>query len=88
MAVKFEPSFKGIGEVLKSPGVQADLLRRAEQMVAGAPTENGDGEELTYEARSGVGRTRARAAVIAAGARTAAHELANHELISLLDLAR
>jgi hypothetical protein len=73
----------GIRQILRSDRVLADLVRRA-QAVATA-TSGGD---LTYEVRSDVGRNRARAAVIAAGARTNAHEHAHHDLARTIDHAR
>lgn len=73
----------GVRAILRSDGVLKDLERRA-QAVATA-TSGGD---LTYEVRSDVGRQRARAAVIAAGARTNAHELAHHDLARTIDHAR
>jgi hypothetical protein len=73
----------GIVRILRSDRVLADLVRRA-QAVADA-TSAGD---LTYEVRSDIGRQRARAAVIAAGARTNAHELAHHDLARTIDHAR
>jgi hypothetical protein len=81
--VRLEINRQIIGHILRSDQVLADLVRRA-QAVATA-TSSGD---LTYEVRSDVGRNRARAAVIAAGARTNAHELAHHELARTIDHAR
>jgi broad specificity phosphatase PhoE len=72
-----------IREILRSDRVLADLTRRAAAVAAASST--GD---LTYEVRSDVGRARARAAVIAAGARTNAHELAHHDLARTIDHAR
>jgi hypothetical protein len=73
----------GIRQILRSDRVLADLTRRARAVAAA--TSGGD---LTYEVRSDVGRQRARAAVIAAGARTNAHELAHHDLARTIDHAR
>lgn len=73
----------GIRAVLRSDGVLRDLERRAEAVA----TASSDGD-LTYEVRSEVGRQRARAAVVAAGARTNAHELAHHDLARTIDHAR
>lgn len=81
--VRLEINRQIIGHILRSDQVLADLVRRA-QAVATA-TSSGD---LTYEVRSDVGRNRARAAVIAAGARTNAHELAHHDLARTIDHAR
>jgi len=74
---------QAIREILRSDRVLADLTRRAAAVAAASST--GD---LTYEVRSDVGRARARAAVIAAGARTNAHELAHHDLARTIDHAR
>lgn len=73
----------GIRAILRSDRVLADLIRRAEAVATA--TSSGD---LTYEVRSDTGRQRARAAVIAAGARTNAHELAHHDLARTIDHAR
>lgn len=73
----------GIREILRSDRVLADLTRRARAVALA--TSSGD---LTYEVRSEVGRQRARAAVIAAGARTNAHEHAHHDLARTIDHAR
>lgn len=83
MPVTFKVNRAGIREMLRSDGVLADLVRRAEAVAAAAST--GD---LSYSVRSDVGRQRARAAVIAGGARTNAHELAHHDLARLIDNAR
>lgn len=83
MAVIVKVNRAGIRTILRSDRVLKDLERRA-RAVATA-TSTGD---LTYEVRSDVGRQRARAAVIAAGARTNAHELAHHDLARTIDHAR
>lgn len=83
MAVIVKINRPGIRTILRSEGVLKDLERRA-RAVATA-TSAGD---LTYEVRSDVGRARARTAVIAAGARTNAHELAHHDLARTIDHAR
>lgn len=82
-AVQFRFRPEGLVEIMRSDRVLADLVRRAEAVAAA--TSVGD---LTYEVRSDVGRRRARAAVIAAGARTNAHELAHHDLARTIDRAR
>jgi hypothetical protein len=81
--VVFKLNRAGVTAILRSPGVLADLERRAGKVAAA--TSTGD---LTYEVRSDVGAKRARAAVIAAGARTNAHELAHHDLARTIDHAR
>lgn len=83
MAIVVKINRAGIRTVLRSDRVLKDLERRA-KAVADA-TSTGD---LTYEVRTDVGRQRARAAVIAAGARTNAHELAHHDLARTIDHAR
>lgn len=83
MTVVFRVNPAGIRRILRSDKVRAHLAHRAEKVAAASSF--GD---LTYEVRSGVGRQRARAAVIAAGARTNAHELAHHDLARTIDHAR
>lgn len=56
--VKVKLNRRGVEALLKSPGVEADLLARARRIAAAA----GEG----MEAESMVGRTRARASVITA----------------------
>ena len=73
----------GLRTILRSQGVLDDLTARA-QRVAGRSSVG----DLTYEVRSDTGPNRARAAVIAAGARTNAHELAHHDLARTIDAAR
>ena len=74
---------EGIRAILRSDRVLADLTRRAAKVAVA--TSTGD---LTYEVRSDMGRARGRAAVIASGARTNAHELAHHDLARTIDHAR
>jgi len=74
---------QAIRQILRSDRVLADLTRRADAVAAA--TSTGD---LTYEVRSDIGRARARAAVIASGARTNAHEHAHHDLARTIDHAR
>lgn len=91
MAFKFEPNPKGIAELLRLPRVLADLENRAQRVAAAAnaaPTSSGNPEPLRYEVRSETGRRRARAAVVAASARTNAHEHKHHTLARVLDHAR
>lgn len=83
MAVRFKVNRAGIRTILRSDRMLADLVRRADAVAAA--TSTGD---LTYEVRSDIGRQRARAAVVAAGARTNAHELAHHDLARTIDHAR
>lgn len=83
MAVTVRVNRAGIRAILRSDRVLADLTRRAGQVAAA--TSTGD---LTYEVRSDVGRARARAAVIAAGARTNNHERVHHDLARTIDHAR
>lgn len=82
-AVTFRLNRAGIRTILRSPGVAALLVRKADAVAATSST--GD---LTYETRADITRSRARAAVIAAGARTNAHELAHHDLAHTIDAAR
>lgn len=83
MAVKFIPNAKGIRAMLRDPKVLVDLQRRAQKVAAAASRD-----DLTYEVRSEIGEHRARAAVIAAGARTNAHEHRHHDLAHYIDVAR
>jgi hypothetical protein len=84
VTVVFKPNRAGIGAVaLRSDDVAALVTRKA-VAVAGA-SSTGD---LTYEVRTDVGRNRVRAAVIAAGPRTNAHEIAHHVLARTMDVAR
>lgn len=55
MTVRIKINRAGVGELLKSPEMQADLRRRADRIAAAA----GPG----HEADSHVGRTRARSTV-------------------------
>lgn len=81
--IRFVLRPQGVIELMRSDRMLADLMRRAEAVAAA--TSN---DELTYEVRHDVGRHRARAAVIAAGARTSAHERAHHNLATTIDHAR
>jgi len=83
MTVTVKINRAGIRAILRSDGVLKDLERRANAVAEASST--GD---LTYEVRSDVGRHRARAAVIAGGARTNAHELTHHDLARTIDHAR
>jgi len=83
MAVVVKINRAGLRQIIRSDGVLKDLERRARAVAQAA-----SGGDLTYEVRSEVGRQRARAAVIAAGARTNAHELAHHDLARMIDHAR
>ena len=87
--VKVEINPKGIAQLLRSPGVAADLERRARAVMERANTdEKANPAPLNYEVRTDVGKRRARAAVIAAGDRTMAHEAAHHTLVRAIDAAR
>lgn len=71
---------KGIAQLLKSPGVQADLARRAKAIAAAA----GDG----MEASSTIGRTRARASVVTATFSAKEAEARNRVLSRAFDAGR
>lgn len=88
---RLEVHAAGIRESLKLPGVRAELEARAERVADaanGATTTSGNKEPLRYEVRSEIGRARARAAVVATGARTTAHEHKHGTLTRVMDRAR
>lgn len=91
MPLEFKSDPKGIREVLRLPGVLANLEGRAARVAAAAnasPTSGQSTEPLNYQVRSEIGRSRARAAAVAIGARTTAHEHAHGTLARVLDEAR
>lgn len=70
----------GIRELLKSPAIQADLERRAQQIAAAA----GPGMEVSTQQ----GENRARATVITATTEARAAEANNRSLTAALDAGR
>lgn len=79
-AVRIVLNRKGVGELLKSPEVEADLKRRGEAMANAA----GEG----FEADSEVGSRRARASVRTATREAAMAEAEDRTLTRSIDAAR
>jgi hypothetical protein len=79
-AVDYKPQTKGVAELLKLPGVQADLMARGERVRAAAGP--------SHEVVSRLGRTRARVQVRTTTHRAAARERRTHNLVRALDAAR
>ena len=73
-------NLKGFEQLRRSPGVKADLRRRADAIAEAC----GDG----FVAASGEGRTRSRAAVIAAHTRARHVNARDNTLIRNLDAGR
>lgn len=73
----------GFEALLRHPAVKADLFRRAEKIAEAAGGELGG-----YVARSGEGKTRSRAAVIAATYRARRDNAANQTLLKSIDAGR
>jgi len=71
---------KGIGEMLKSSGVRADLERRVRAIAAVA----GEG----MEPASDIGKTRARASVVTTTLQAKANEAQHRSLTRALDAGR
>lgn len=78
--VKLEMNSQGVGELLKSAEVQAELKRRADRIAAAA----GPGHEVDVR----VGRTRARASVVTATREARKAEAESRRLTSSLDAGR
>lgn len=72
----------GFEALLRHPAVKADLFRRAEKIAEAV------GELGGYVARSGEGKTRSRAAVIAATYRARRDNAANQTLLKSIDAGR
>ena len=73
-------NLKGFEALRRSPGVAADLRRRAEAIASAA----GDG----FVAESGQGRSRARAVIIAASPKARRRNAADNVLLRSLDAGR
>lgn len=73
----------GVGQLLKSPGVQADLLRRAEAIAAAAGANGGE-----FVADSRIGATRARAIVFTADNAAERAEATDRALTHAIDAGR
>lgn len=80
MAFRIKLNSRGVREVLRSPGVLADLERRAEAVKRAA----GPGHEVEVE----VGAKRARAAVVTATAAARRSEATNRTLTRAFGAAR
>lgn len=78
--VRVELNHAGIRQMLQSPEVEAELLRRAKLIAAAA----GPG----FEPDSEVGRSRARASVITATFEARLDEARNHTLERAMDAGR
>ena len=85
--VEYVRNRKGERDLLKLPGVAADLKRRATKVDAAATGMSRSGES-TYEVRSEIGRVRARAAVITDSPAAAVAEARWHRLARALGAAR
>ena len=78
--MKIELNHDAIAKLLKSPEVEADLMRRAQRIASAA----GNG----MEAESSVGANRARASVITATPDAMLAEASNRSLSTALDAGR
>lgn len=87
--IRFDPDRQGIAELLKLPGVQADLHARADRVrqVADAAGQQTSDGPLPIVVDSQTGRKRARAAVIANHPAGIAIELKHRLLGRSLDAA-
>lgn len=76
-------------EILRAPGVKADLARRALAIEAAANTAAGlDADDDGYRAFHGEGRTRSRAAVIAGTVQSKRDNATHNRLIRSIDAGR
>ena len=80
MSAKVVLNRKAVRDLLRSEEVRADLARRAEQIAAAA----GDGHRV----ESGVGRNRARAAVVTDTADARRREATDRSLTAAIDAGR
>lgn len=76
---------RGVSQLLKSPGFEADMLRRA-KAIAVAASAGGDAGE--FEASSKIGSRRARASVITADDHARAGEAKDRRLTRAIDAGR
>lgn len=81
--VKIVLNRAGVGQLLKSSEVQADLLRRAQAIAAAAGANGG---EFVADAR--IGTTRARAIVFTADAEAMRAEAKDRVLTQAIDAGR
>lgn len=79
--IKFELSYKGVGQLLRSAGMQAAMAARAARVMGAIPTEKG------YESETKVIGTRAVAIVRAAGPHAKNDNLKNNTLLKGLSCA-
>jgi hypothetical protein len=77
-------NYPGLGEIMRSPTMQADLLRRAKAVATAAEGASGE----AYLTDSGVGRKRARASARTGSVAAARKEATDHVLLRSLDAAR
>jgi len=82
MALRVKWNYPGMGTILRSEEMRADLHRRAQAIAAAA------GGSPDYEADSAIGRTRARASVRTASTEAARAEATDHTLLRSLDAGR
>lgn len=82
-SVRIQLNRAGVRQLLRSEEVQADLLRRAEQIAAAA-----GGEAAGFETSVVVGRNRARASVITATAEAMVAEARDRTLTRAIDAGR
>jgi hypothetical protein len=75
-------NYPGMGKILRSAEMRADLERRARAIAAEA------GGDPDYVADSSIGRTRARASVRTATVAAAREEATDHTLLRALDAGR
>ena len=81
--MRIEWNRRGFREVLMSSGVRDELARRAQRIAAAA-----GGEGTGYRAVTGQGRTRARAAVVAASVHARRHNAKHNAVIRAVDAGR
>lgn len=74
---------KGFAQLLRAPGIRADLARRAENIA-----EACGGEPEGFIAVTGEGRTRSRAAVIAASYGARRRNADDNTIVRALDAGR
>lgn len=88
--VKFKWNLQAFRDLRNSPGVIADLERRANAIAAAAngADRNAEGEPDGYVAAAGPGKNRGRATVVTATAPAMADNARHQTLIRALDAGR
>ena len=81
--MRIEWNRRGFREVLMSSGVRDELARRAQRIAAAA-----GGGDIGYRAVTGQGRTRARAAVVAASLHAQRHNAKHNTILRNHDAGR